>query len=191
MKRGKRPSIDDVLEAFASEPDTGRPTLERYLRDFPEYVEAIVDFATEISREVVIRKEPLSERESTMIQAGWRKHVDAAPKAVADPFVVLSHVELADVAKFLGVPRQVLTAFRDRTIVAASIPKRFGERLAAEIRSDFETLMAYLANPPILSVARSRKSDTKPKIADCKTFEQILTDAGVSAEDRKKLTSSD
>ncbi|MEI6607331.1 MAG: hypothetical protein WCP35_18620 [Verrucomicrobiota bacterium] len=187
MKREVRTSIDDVLEAFACEPDTGRATLERYLRDFPAYAEAIIDFATEISREVVIRKDALSAREHAMIGTGWGKHVEAAPKVIADPFVVLSHVELAKVAKLLEVPRQVLTALRDRTIVAPSIPKRFAGRLAAQIRSDVETLMAYLSVPPTLSVARSRKSDTKPKIADCKTFEQILTDAGVADEDRKKL----
>ncbi|MDP3849624.1 MAG: hypothetical protein Q8Q59_03910 [Luteolibacter sp.] len=191
MKREIRNSLDDVLEAFACESNTGRATLEKYLRDFPEYAEALVDFAAEISWEVAPRKEPLSERELNMIEIGWRKHVEAAPKAVVDPFVVLTHVQLANVAKLLEVPRQVLTAFRDRTIVTASIPKRFAERLAAEIHSDVESLMAYLDTPPTLSVARSRKSDTKPKIAVCKTFDQVLTDAGVPAEDRKKLTSND
>lgn len=191
MKREIRPSIDDVLEAFACEPDTGRATLDRYLREFPEYAEAIIDFAIEISREVVIRNDALSAREHAMIGTGWEKHIEAAPKVIADPFMVLSHVEFANVAKLLEVPRQVLTALRDRTIVAGSIPKRFAGRLAAQIRSDVETLMAYLAAPPTLSVARSRKSDTKPKIADCKTFEQILTDAGVADEDRKKLMEDD
>jgi hypothetical protein len=191
MKRGTCPSCDDVLEAFACEPETGKATLEKYLRDYPEYAEAILDFATEISREVVIRKEPLSARERAMIETGWKKHVKAAPKPVADPFAVLSGAELGKVANLLEVPKQVLTAFRDRTIEVASIPKRFAERLAAEIHSDFETLMAFLAAPPTLSVARSRKSETKPKIADRKTFEQILTDAGVAPADRKKLTAGD
>ncbi len=191
MKREICNSLDDVLEAFACEPDTGRATMEKYLRDFPNYAEAIVDFAAEISRTVVPRTEPLSEREHNMIETGWRKHLKATSKAVADPFEVLTHVELAYIAKLLEVPRQVLTAFRDRAIVASSIPKRFAERLAAEIRSDVRSLMAYLEIPPALSVARSRKSDTKPKIAACKTFDQILTDAGVAAEDRKKLTAND
>ena len=43
MKRGTRPSCDDVLEAFGCEPETGKATLEKYLRDFPEYAEAILD----------------------------------------------------------------------------------------------------------------------------------------------------
>jgi sugar-specific transcriptional regulator TrmB len=191
MKRGTPPSSDDVLEAFASEPDTGRTTLERYLRDFPEYAEAILDFSAEISNEVVIRKDALSERERAIIETGWKKHIEAAPKPVADPFVVLSHVELANIAKILEIPRQVLTAFRDRVILTSSIPKHFAERLAAAIGSNIETMMAYLAMPPTLSMERSRKSDTKPKIADRKTFEDVLTDAGVSPEGRRKLIEGD
>jgi hypothetical protein len=191
MKRGTRPSCHDVLEAFACEPDAGRAMLEKYLRDYPEYAGAIIDFATEISREVIVRKEPLSSRERAMIEAGWKKHVKAAPNAVADPFAVLSRVELGKVADLLKVPKQVLTAFRDRTILAASIPERFCERLAAEIRSDGATLMAYLAAPPVLSIARSRKSNAKPKLAERKTFEQVLTDAGVPLEDRRKLMAED
>lgn len=188
MKRGPLPSCDDVLEAFACEPDTGRTVLENYLRDYPEYAEAILDFATELSREEVVRKEPLSARERAMIETVWKKHVEAGQKPVADPFAVLSGVELGKVAKLLEVPKQVLTAFRDRTILVASIPKRFAERLAAEIHSDYETLMAWLAvAPPTLSLLRSHKSDAKPKVANRKTFEQVLTDAGVTPADRKKL----
>jgi hypothetical protein len=52
-------------------------------------------------------------------------------------------------------------------------------------------MMAYLAMPPTWSMERSRKSDTKPKIADRKTFEDVLTDAGVSPEGRRKLIEGD
>lgn len=191
MKRGTHPPFDDVLEAFALEPDTGKATLERYLRDYPEYSEAILDFATEIAKGDVVRNEPFSARELALIETGWEKHVKAAPKLIADPFAILSGVELGKIAAMLQVPKQVLTALRDRTIVAASIPKRFAKRLAAEIHSDLDTLMAFFAFPPALSVARSRKSDAKPKIAERKTFEQVLTDAGVAPEIRKYLLMDD
>lgn len=191
MKRETGPSCDDVLEALGCESETGKATLEKYLRDYPQYAEAILDFATELSREDIIRKDPLSERERALIETSWKKHVKAAPKPVADPFAILSALELGRVAKLLGVPKQVLTAFRDRTIEVASIPERFAKRLVAEIHSDLEILEAYLTAPPALSLARSRKSDTKPKIGDRKTFEQILTDAGVAPADRKKLMADD
>jgi len=191
MKRGTPLSCDDVLEAFGCEPETGRVTLERYLRDYPEYAEAVLDFATELSREDVVRKEPLSEREQALIEKSWVKHVKAAPKMVADPFADVSALELGRIAKLLEVPKQVLTAFRDRTIEATSIPERFAKRLAAEIHSDLEILKAFLATPPVLSSARSRKSDSKPKIGGRKTFEQVLTDAGVAPANCKKLMADD
>jgi len=191
MKRGARPSCDDVLEAFALEPEAGKATLEKYLRNFPEYAEAILDFAVEISREDVVRKEPLSARERALIETGWKKHVEAAPRPFANPFEVLSYVELGKIAEILEVPKQVLTALRDRLVVATSIPNRFAARLAREIRTEVDILMAFIASPPALSVSRSRKSDVKPRISARKTFEQVLTDAGVAPADRKKLMADD
>lgn len=191
MKSGTHPPCDDVLEAFALDSVAGKPNLEKYLRNYPEYAEAILDFATELSREDVVRKEPLSERENALIEKSWKKHVKAAPKPVADPFAGVSPAELGRVAKFLEIPKQVLTAFRDRTIEGASIPERFAKRLAAEVQCDVQSLRAYLLAPPVLSLARSRKSDIKPKVADRKTFEQILTDAGLAPADRKRLMADD
>jgi hypothetical protein len=191
MKRATRPSYDDVLEAFALEAEWGKATLDKYLRDYPDYAEAILDLATELSREDVVRKERLSAREHALIEVGWTMHVKATPTAVADPFYRLSGVELGKIAALLEVPKQVLTALRDRTIIAASIPRRFAKLLAAEIGTDIDALLGFLATPPVLSVARSRKSHAKPRTADRKTFEQVLIDAGVAAEVRKKLMTSD
>lgn len=73
MKRGTRPSCDDVLEAFGCEPETGKATLEKYLRDYPEYADALLDFAMESSREDVVRKEPLTARERALIETSWKK----------------------------------------------------------------------------------------------------------------------
>jgi hypothetical protein len=191
MKRATRPTCDDVIEAFALESESGKATLDRYLRSYPEYAEAILDFATEVSMENVARKEPLSARERGLVETAWEMHVKAAPKPIADPFAVLSGVELGKIAGLLEVPKQVLTALRDRTIIAASIPRRFAKRLAAEIGTDVDALIAFVATPSVLSVVRSRKSDAKPKTAERKPFEQVLIDAGVPVGVRKKLMTGD
>ena len=191
MKPQTRPSCDDVLEAFALEPEAGKATLEKYLRTYPEYAEAILDFAIEISREDVLRKEPLSAREHALIATSWKKHGEAASKPLSDPFKSLSFVELNRIADALEVPKQVLTALRDRLIIATSIPKRFAARMAMELRTEVDALLAFIAVPPALNVVRSRKSDVKPKINPRKTFEQVLTDAGVSSEARQKLMADD
>ena len=101
-------------------------------------------------------------------------------------------------AAIVAVAVWVLHSFVEALLAAcvaaiASWPlyKRFASRLAAEIHSDYQALMAFLAAPPLLSVVRSRKSDTKPNIAARKTFEQILKDAGVGPADRKKLMAED
>ena len=40
-----KPSRQDVLDAFAVEPHTGRATLERYLRDYPELATELLDLS--------------------------------------------------------------------------------------------------------------------------------------------------
>lgn len=191
MKRAPRPSCDEVLDAFAVEPDTGRATLERYLRDYPEYAEDLVDLASELSREVVVKEGPLSTEDQALIHAAWKKHVKAAPKPVVEPFSVWSAMEVRKVAASLEVPRQVLTAFRERAVLAASVPKPFMERLASALESSFDRLTAYLEAPGGLSLARSYKADSKPKTAPLVTFKQLLIDAGVPAEKRKELMADD
>lgn len=185
------PSCDDVLEAFALEPQADKATLERYLRTYPEYAEEILDYSIEISREEVIRKEPLSAHELALVATGWKKHVAAAPKPFADPFKSLSFVEFNEIAGILNVPKQVLTALRDHLVVAASIPKRFAARVASELRTDVNGLLDFVAAPPTLHLSRSRKSDAKPKIHPRKTFEQVLIDAGLSVEARNRLMADD
>ena len=44
------PSREDVLDAFAVEPNHERNTLERYLRDYPQYAAELVDLSRELSR---------------------------------------------------------------------------------------------------------------------------------------------
>ena len=191
MKPKALPSCDDVLEAFALEPRADKATLEKYLRTYPDYAEAILDYSIEISREEVVRKEPPSAHDLALIATSWQKHVAAAPRSFTDPFESLSFVEFNKIAGTLAVPKQVLTALRDHLVVAASIPKRFAGRMAAELRTGVSELLDFVAAPPTLHMTRSRKSDAKPKINPRKTFEQVLADAGMSLEARSRLMAED
>ena len=80
------PSREDVLDAFAVEPNHERNTLERYLRDYPQYAAELVDLSRELSRVIFENKEPLSAEDQTLIEGAWRRHLEAAPKAIVDPF---------------------------------------------------------------------------------------------------------
>jgi hypothetical protein len=186
-----RPSREDVLDAFAVESDAGRDTLERYLRDYPEYAVELIDLSRELSRVLVEDEEPLSAEDQALIKMAWQRHMDAAPKAISDPLAALSAAELREVAQSLDVPRQVVTAFRERRVIAASVPRRFLVRFAATVNSTVDLFTSALALPPSPSLARSYKSAAKPRTDALVTFEKLLLDAGVSDEKRAQLMADD
>jgi hypothetical protein len=184
------PSRDDVLNAFAVEPDTGGATLERYLRQYPQYAIELVDLSRELARPVTDDQGPLSAEDEAFLETAWKRHLSTAPGAVADPFSRLSISDARRIAEILNIPRQVLAALREHRVIVASIPRGFLDRLAALIGSTAELLGAALALPSA-SLVRSHKSDEKPQMATQVTFEQLLIDAGVPADKRTSLMSDD
>jgi hypothetical protein len=178
---------EEVLDAFAVEPTHGRETLARYLREYPQFALELVDLSRELSRAIIEDNEPLSEADASWIDAAWKRHVEAAPPAVSDPFAVLSVNELREVAARLGVPRQVITAFRERRVDMTTVPRPFMSTFAELMKTALEPFIAVLSGPPQASFARSFKSNERPEVAARASFEQILIDAGVSAEKRSSL----
>ena len=181
----ERPSRDSVLDAFAVESEPDRPTLERYLRLYPEYAAALVDLSLELSREVYNDTAPLSAPDHALIDGAWTQHAGAMPAATVDPFASVTVDDWRAVAQRLDVPRQVVTALRERRVSRGSIPPPFFGRLAEAVRSTVAQL--ELAWGPARLAARSYKADAKPTVGDQVTLEQVLIDAGVPAEKRAQL----
>ena len=186
-----QPSREDVLDAFAVEQDVGRKTLERYLRDYSQYAAELVDLSRELSRVIVEDEKPLSAEDLALVDSAWRRHLEAAPGPIIDPISALSVAESREIAKYLGIPRQVVTAFRERRVIVASIPRRFLARLAAAVNSTVESVESALALQPSPSLARSYKADEKPRNESPVAFERLLIDAGVSEEKRALLMADD
>ena len=69
---------DDVLYAFAVEPLQGRDTLERYLRDHPEYAGDLIDLSYELSRGVHEDGIPLSIEQQSIVDNAWLRHIGGA-----------------------------------------------------------------------------------------------------------------
>lgn len=183
---GERPSREAVLDAFAVESEPGRSTLERYLRLYPEYAGALIDLSRELSREAYEDAASLSAADQALIDAAWSQHAKAAPAAAADPFAALTVDDWRAVAQRLDVPRQVVTALRERQVSLVSIPRRFLAMLAEAMRSSVAQLESSWG-PAYLIAARSYKADSKPVAGEQVTFEQVLIDAGVPAEKRARL----
>ena len=183
--------LEEVLDAYAVEKDTGRRTLERYLEEYPEYAGKLIDLSRELSRSIPETRQPLSVEETGYINTAWTQHVNAAPKPLADVFAAFSVVELRDIASKLGVPRQILSAFREGKVALKSVPRRFLKRMADCLNFNLEPLTRALAAQTGLRLARSYKADLKPETEGCVTFEQLLIDADVPEKDRAILMSED
>lgn len=183
---GERPSREAVLDAFAVENEPDRSTLERYLRLYPEYAAELVDLSRELSRETQEDATPLSAAEQALIDAAWSQHAKALPEAMPDPFAALTADDWRTVAHQLDVPRQVVTALRERRVSLLSIPLRFLQNLAIAMRCSVAQLeLSWGATP--LAAARSYKADGKPTAGEQVTFEKVLIDAGVPLEKRVQL----
>lgn len=183
---GERPSREAVLDAFAVESEPDRSTLERYLRLYPEYAAELVDLSRELSCETSEDDAPLSAADQALIDAAWSQHAKSLPAAGSDPFAALTADDWRAVARQLDVPRQVITALRERRVSLLSIPLGFLEKLAKAMRCSLTQLQMSWGTAP-LTAARSYKADGKPNADEQVTFERVLIDAGVSDEKRAEL----
>lgn len=186
-----KPSREEVLDAFAVEPISDRATLERYLRDFPEYAAELVELSREVSRVVEEDESPLTAHEEALIETAWQNHVPLETKSAKDPLADLSVPQLREVAHALDVPRQVITAFRERRVKLESVPKPFISALARVLSCPADLLLSVLVAPLGPTFARSYKADVKPSAGAAISFEQLLIDAGVPEAKRAELMVED
>jgi len=183
-----KPSCDQVLESFAMEPENSGPTLKRYLQEYPEYATQLVDLSLEIFRFSIVDESSLSEEDQTRIDSAWNIIQSTRSKIAADPIAELSVPKLREIAQSLKVPRQVITAFRERTVIVSSVPMHFLTQFAGMLGISIQEFLNALALPP-QSLARNYKADVKPTLAGQVTFEQLLRDAEMSDEQIELLLS--
>ncbi|MHA6821389.1 hypothetical protein ACQUKI_07555 [Ralstonia pseudosolanacearum] len=135
--------------------------------------------------EAGVNGEELAKSSSRAIESALQRHHEAlASAAILDNLPVAKQREIAAV---LGVPRSVITAFRERKVIAASIPRLFMRRFAATLGGSVKALLECLALPSGGQLAHSYKSETKPNTQLQATFEQLLIDAQVPPEKRAEL----
>lgn len=183
---GERPSREAVLDAFAVESEPDRSTLERYLRLYPEYATELVDLSRELSREIPEDEALLSVADQALIDAAWSQHAKALPATALDPFAALTADDWRTVAHHLDVPRQVITALRERRVSLLSVPRRFLQNLAVAMRCSVTQLELSWGSAPLVA-GRSYKADGKPNAGEQVTLEKVLIDAGVPVEKRARL----
>ncbi len=183
----QKTTLGDVLDVFAMEGDPSRSTLERYLSIYPEFATDLIDLSREMMRPETVDDMPLSTNDVTRIDDGWKAFIATQPAALTDPFAALTPMRSKEIAKELGVPRQVITAFRERRVQPLSVPKPFLVRFAAFLDKAVDELISVLSTGSAQPLARSYMADGKPGNNKQVTFEQILIDSGIPDADRARL----
>src|SRR5882762_1966348 len=150
-------SREDVLSAFAMEAIQNRSTLERYLREYPQYAIEIADLWHELFRDMG-KPVPLSAKDTASINEAWKIYASSTSAATATLLTSLSVPKLRELAIQLEVPRQIIAAFRERIVIVSSIPRTFLKRFAACLNTTVEEVIAALALAQG-TCARSHKSD--------------------------------
>src|SRR6266540_1329607 len=117
-------SCEDVLHVFAMEASHERPTVERYLRDYPQYSIELAHLSHELSR-ATVETANLSAKDELAIDEAWKVYASSAAPGFLNVLSSLSVPQLRELANRLAVPRQILTAFREHKVIVSSIPRRF------------------------------------------------------------------
>jgi len=188
VSQPSRPSLEEILGAFSVEPRPDRETLERYLQAYPECAEELIDLSREVSRDLRQYDAPLSQKDRANIDEAWRLHSATGRNSISDPFAAMSVADLREVARRLGVPRQVVTAFRECRVILETVPRAFLARLADVVNISTTKLEGFLSTPqPAPVQARSYKADSKPVANEPVSFERLLIDAGIPEDKRAEL----
>jgi hypothetical protein len=130
-----------------------------------------------------------------VFQRAWQQFASIVPaagesRAVANPFEAFRGTAFVTLAQTLRIPRSVLIAFRDRLVIASTVPSVFLARAARATRSTVADLMAYLEMPAVVAPAASYKADQKPAAPTKVSFEKLLDDSRVTREQKDDIYTS-
>lgn len=190
MKKDKsNENLEDILDAFIMEADTGRAALLRYLREYPQFAADILDLSREMTLGASLSNEQISSSDESLISAAWKRHAETVPSGATDPLGSLQPLQLNQLSAALDLPRQVFSALRERRVIASSISESFLRSLSEQINCSIERLVASLDESPRAAMGVSRKSEAKPAAPQKVTFEQILNDAEIEPDRVAELIS--
>lgn len=183
-------SEEDVLLAFAIEPDHQRQTLERYLNNYPEYSLALVDLSVELK---VLKSGCLEEIETLDVTADkewqmFRNIVEEAENTkVANPLITASTEQFKKFAIKLKVNTLFLSKLRDKQIELSTIPNQFIEMCAECMNTTVELMRLFLSGEPTIASGVAFKSTVTPKTTNKITFEKAVEDSSLKAEQQAEL----
>jgi hypothetical protein len=184
--------LQDVLDAFMMEDDHGSEVLARYVREYPQFAAQLVDFSILAASDYSDDQSELSDIDRSRIDAAWIAFsaIGTNDTPASDPLAKLTGEKGRSVAHTLGVPRQVVTCFREHKVIATSVPDDVLQVFADELQIPMAYVIAAMNQSFSGFGGRQFKADGKPSAGEQVSFEQVLIDAGVSEADRSRLLST-
>ena len=187
-------NVEEVLLAFAVEHEQDNAILERYLRQYPQFADRLIDLSLDLRlhRATEEATPPTDEQWVEASLAAFRLILPVQTSAeVTDPFANVSSQELVALRRELGVPSGVIQGFKSRLVDIASVPAWFVDALARSLRSTVGEFRNFMAAPPRLAPGVSYKADNTPSAEQEKiTFEDLLRQCKVPDEQRQQLLAS-
>jgi hypothetical protein len=172
-----RPSEEEVLLAFSVEPTHDHKTLEQYLREYPEHAKALVACSIELMVDAT-RSDVVTVTSEDAVDHAWQRFQSTVELpdvvSVINPFATLNPTAFKSLAKKLDINNLLLIRLRDRAIIAATIPRRFVQRLASELGTTAESAMDYLRSPPAMVSGHSFRSSVKPAVTEQISFAEAI-----------------
>jgi hypothetical protein len=200
----KSASLQDALDELSLETETPRPEmLERLVNRFPEHAAKLTDFAValalepdawgfaedpapEATRELVSKAMSHYQNRLYDLEHG-RPRSGAAASDIHDPFAKLDKNGFRSLVTRLNVSNIFLMKLRDRQIQPDTITPGGRRRLAAEIGTTSEQLVAYLSGGPVVHGGARFKSDIKPAAAEKQTFKEAVATSNLTDEQQREL----
>jgi hypothetical protein len=202
-------TLGDVLYQFSlakEVPDA--ELLDEYVRLFPDYAEALTDFAVQL---VVESKQPktaeapvpetkvspvvsraMSKFQSALHAAKASRAISPAAEAiitpVANPFAKLDRNEFRRAAGELHANTYFLSMVRDGLVVFATMKPGFLVVLASATKNSLDDVTTYLqARKPIVAAGQFYKTDNKPQAGSQITFEEAVKRSQLTPEQQQFL----
>lgn len=171
--------IENILAAFAVEPDHDKATLDRYLTAHPDLKTEFLDLILEL--EFDNGDGSALDLESETVSASWKRFANSSDVPLA------ASAFTRDAAKAMAVKTTVIMQLRDRAVLVATIPLGFMSRLAASLGTSDAELTEYLSSPRSLATGASYKADGKPTLAPQMDLSDLLAQCGYTPAEISQL----
>jgi len=181
-----------LAEYSRTDGDGGPARLKEWIHRYPEYEQALVEFALYDH----VFENSASSGDNPAEEARLKTRIRDMAKRMMQEQGVVPIASLLDEAKQRGIAPAALARELDlglpeiakldrRLFDAATLPKRLVSRLAAALDRTYESVAAYLCMPPTLSAQASYRSAVAPRIVAQEDF-AVAIQASATISDEQK-----